>query len=67
MFSVDFINFFVLITTNYRMADLNNDLTGYFISVCTAGYRFWAHLIWAPKLGKPEGKMFCESKLRYFI
>ena len=40
---------------------------GCFRSVLTAVYRFWAHLIWAPKLGKPGKKSFFESKHRYFL
>ena len=35
---------------------------GYFRSVLTTVYRSWAHLIWAPKLGKPGKNLFCESK-----
>ena len=34
----------------------------YFRSVWTALDQFWGHLIWAPKLSKPEKKIFSESK-----
>ena len=40
---------------------------GYFRSVWTAVYRFWAYLIWARKLGKPGKEDFYESKHRYCL
>lgn len=40
---------------------------GYFRSIWTAVYQFWAHPILAPKLGKPVQKIFCESKHGYFV
>ena len=40
----------------------NISARGYFRSIWTAVYRFWAHLIWKPKLGKPGEKHPCESK-----
>ena len=40
---------------------------GYFRSVWTAVYRFWAYLIWARKLGKPGEEDFYESKHRYCL
>ena len=36
---------------------------GYFGSVWTAVYRFWAHLILAPKLGKPGKKKFAKVNI----
>ena len=38
----------------------------YFRSVWTVVYRFWAHLIGAPKLGKPGEKIFVKVN-RYFV
>lgn len=40
---------------------------GYFRSIWTTVYQFWAHLIWAPKLGKPGKNLFSESKYRHFV
>ena len=36
---------------------------GYFGSVWTAVYQFWAHLILAPKLGKPGKKFFVKVNI----
>ena len=38
----------------------------YLRSIWTAAYQFWAHLIWAPRLGK-RGKNFCVKVNRYFV
>ena len=38
----------------------------YFRSVWAVVYRFWAHLIGAPKLGKPGKKIFVKVD-RYFV
>ena len=35
---------------------------GHFRSIWTVVYRFWAHLVWLPKLGMPGKKFSCESK-----
>ena len=39
-----------------QMVEKMNSSRGYFRSVWTVVYQFWAHLIWAPKLGKPRKK-----------
>ena len=49
------------------MADLNNNLTEGILDPFAQGHTFWARLIWALKLGRPEGKIFWESKLRCFV
>ena len=49
-----------------KPAPLQKAARGYFRSVWTVAYRFWGHLIWAHKLGKPGEKNFCESKHEYF-
>ena len=41
----------------------NISASGHFRSIWTAVYRFWAHLIWEPKLGKAGQKKLCERKL----
>ena len=39
----------------------------YFRSIWTALYQLWEHLIWAPKLGKSEKKIFSESKQLFCV
>ena len=34
-----------------------------FRSIWAAVYQFWAHLIWAPKLGRPEKKRFVKMNI----
>ena len=47
------------------------EIRGYFRSVWTAVYRFWAYLDVAPKLGKPGKKRFVKGNIdvscKYFF
>ena len=46
---------------------INMSTRGYFRSIWTAVYQFWAHVIWEPKLGKPGEKNPCKQILcKYF-
>ena len=45
-----------LIINNHKMVVRNYINRGYFRSVWTTVYQFWAYLIWVPKLGKPRKK-----------
>ena len=53
-------------TTRLRLIPLRNKkiaIREYFRSVWTAVHRFWAHLIWTPKLGKSEKKNFVKLNI----